>query len=78
MCPRMQKQSVHKTLRASLLSLFSSSGAIFLCFHMEMYRSINITGSMPYGLGRKIITKVVDQEFKNIIFFLQYCCAKQS
>lgn len=70
MCPGMQKESVHNILRASLISLFSSSGAIFLCFHMEIYRSININGNTPYGLRRKrITTKIADQAFEDIIFF---------
>lgn len=79
MCPEMQKESLYNLLRASLISLFSSSDAITLCFHMEIYRSININGCMPYGLRRiRITTKIADPAFKDIIFFLQHCCAKQS
>lgn len=70
MCPGMQKESLYNLLRASLISLFSSSDAITLCFHMEIYRSININGCMPYGLRRKrMTTKIADQAFKDIIFF---------
>lgn len=68
-------ESVYNPLRASLISLFCSSGAITLCFHMKIYRSININGRMPYGLGRKrLTTKIVDQAFKDTIFSAVLMC----
>lgn len=69
MCPGMQKESLYNLLRASLISLFSSSDAITLCFHMEIYRSININGCMPYGLRRKTMTKKLQIKHLRTSFF---------
>lgn len=44
-CPVAQKEDVQNILKASLICLFSSNGVMFVCFHMEIYKSTNINGS---------------------------------
>lgn len=59
-CPVTQKENVQNILKPSLICLFSSNGVmifLFVCFHMEIYKSTNINGSVLWIEEETVKTK---------------------